>query len=346
MFTLSELYKSIDNLNDDLDSNELDTLLLRYIKWLCYYDDFEKANDLSSRLSPRSIMNAEGIIKNFSSNPVLYKEEYLKATQPQSKRNKSDIIDYTWSLNRLEASNYISSERKDDYYTEIVRLKELREKAKLKKLKIKWKSGRVEKTYFIKFKRELFPVKKTKSNETISPLKKYQKTYDIIYINRNSFLEKWHKEWVKLARKQKKFIEGFIYLWISFNVLYETTTKADWDNNSWNEFLEKEEVRNIWDSIKQSQEFVDFNDYLRFRQVYDITWALVQTSWLFNMKTNTLYQDWDFWDDLKKYIWVIYRIRNNLFHGWKKWDDSDNWLIEKANISFLVFLDNLYWFSD
>lgn len=154
-------------------------------------------------------------------------------------------------------------------------------------------------------------------------------------------IRKWYQIW-----KEKDWVERFIFLWISFNALYEATTIADRDTDSWKEFITKEEVVNIWNTIKNSQEFLDFLRYLKNRQVYDkFGIELHEKGWLYNMQKNIFYSDWNFWNDLGKFIGVIYRIRNNLFHGWKRWDDSDIDLIKEANKSFLVFLEKLYWFD-
>lgn len=154
-------------------------------------------------------------------------------------------------------------------------------------------------------------------------------------------IKSWFAKW-----KRSSWIERFMYLWISFNAIYEGTTIADWNRKAWTEFIEKDEVKKIWEEIKYDPKFTDFLTYLRERKVRNKSWILVQSGWIYNMKNDTLYSDWNYWDNLWKYIWIIYQIRNNLFHWWKSWDDSDSKLIEEANKSFLFFLDKLYWFSE
>lgn len=167
------------------------------------------------------------------------------------------------------------------------------------------------------------------------------RNYSLLLNPNQRIIEFWFTKW-----KESTWFERFIYLWISFNAIYEWSTIADWDRKAWAEFAEKVEVKKIWEDIRSDFRFSDFHQYLSIREVKNKSWMSVQNGWLYNMKGDTLYVDWDFWNDLKKYIWVIYQIRNNLFHGWKIWVDNDTELINKASDSFLVFLDKLYWFSE
>ncbi len=168
--------------------------------------------------------------------------------------------------------------------------------------------------------------------------------FDKFTLNLNPNTEliyKWYQLW-----KEKNWVERFIFLWISFNALYEATTIADRDSSAWKEFIDKQFVKEVWERVKKSIEIEGFLNCLKERAVYDSYWVMVWDWWLYDMQKNTLYKNWDFWNDLQEYIWVIYRIRNNLFHWWKRWDDSDVDLIQKANESFLIFLKELYGFHD
>lgn len=152
------------------------------------------------------------------------------------------------------------------------------------------------------------------------------------------------KHWFELW-EQKYWFEQFMFLWMSFNALYDSTTVAERDTDSWNEFIQKKEVLDVWDSCKDSDEMKVFLDFLKTREVYDKFGMRVNAWWLYNLKNNTLFKEWNYWLSLKKYISTIYRIRNNFFHGWKRWDRSDLELITKASISFSFFLKKLYGFD-
>lgn len=168
--------------------------------------------------------------------------------------------------------------------------------------------------------------------------------FDKFTLNLNPNTEliyKWYQLW-----KEKNWVERFIFLWISFNALYEATTIADRDSSAWKEFIDKQFVKEVWERVKKSIEIEDFWNCLKERAVYDSYWVRVWDRWLYDMQKNILHKNWDFWNDLQEYIGVIYRIRNNLFHWWKRWDDSDVDLIQKANESFLIFLKELYGFHD
>lgn len=138
MLSLKEIYKSIDNLNDTLDSKELDFLLLKYMKWLCYYEDFNKVEELAAKLSPWNISAWEKVIRDFKNDPSSFGEEYLKFAKEQKhpKKINSDSIDYIWSMDRFESSKNANDQRKDDSNKNVLKQKGNRKKMK-KNLRLK-----------------------------------------------------------------------------------------------------------------------------------------------------------------------------------------------------------------
>ena len=118
MLSLKEIYKSIDNLNGTLDSKESDDLLLKYMKWLCYYEDFNKAEELIAKLSPWNISSWENMLRDFKKDPNSFGEEYIKYAEKQSDRqvilsqpnkrtkrkNLSDFEKYEEVINYIESN--------------------------------------------------------------------------------------------------------------------------------------------------------------------------------------------------------------------------------------------------
>lgn len=60
-----------------------------------------------------------------------------------------------------------------------------------------------------------------------------------------------------------------MFSWISFNALYYASTEAISDERSWRKFIEKVEIKIVWESVKDIQEIQDLLEYLRKREVFD-----------------------------------------------------------------------------
>ena len=294
----------------------------------------------------------------------------LKKLKTENQRFNYLKTKWFWSENnqKIKASIVVSSDfrvkesnsglRKDDYYgnktewdthmSKIIKKPKIIWTVNVEEKKIREAQKREERERSIKEnikKQETKSKKISKSPKTKEP-RKAQNFLSSLHNNRlEDIVLKWYHQWKSLKKPALK-IESFMFFWISFNALYYASTEASSDEKSWREFIENEEVKKVWESIKNHQVFRDFLDYLKRREIFDKSWNPVQIGWIYNMKGDTLYWNWDFWDSIEGYIWVIYQIRNNLFHGWKTWDDSDTKLIEAANKSFFIFLEKLYWFSE
>lgn len=151
----------------------------------------------------------------------------------------------------------------------------------------------------------------------------------------------WHEanegiilKWYKKTKEGPEYTEVFIYAWISFNALYYSTTKETSDEKSLEEFSQKPKVLEVWGKLKWDETFFNYIKNRPNEGIMDL-----------KDRDNSIIK-WIDMNDLAQYLKIIYQIRNNLFHGWKKWDDSDKYLIQKANESFLVFLEKLYWFTE
>lgn len=145
MLSLKEIYKSIDNLNGTLDSKESDDLLLKYMKWLCYYEDFNKAEELIAKLSPWNISAWENMLRDFKKDPSSFWEEYLKSAKEQknSKKLNNTSIDYVGSMDKLELSRQANKDLQDAYSNNLKRIRNDRPKKGNSKKKKKFLSKNV-----------------------------------------------------------------------------------------------------------------------------------------------------------------------------------------------------------
>ena len=348
MLSLKEIYKSIDNLNGTLDSKESDDLLLKYMKWLCHYEDFNKAEELIAKLSPWNISSWENMLRDFKKDPNSFGEEYLKSAKEQKnlKKLNNTSIDYMWSIVKLTWSHQANQTIKDDYYNNLNKMKN--DRPKRGTVKIKWKASPKLHGHIGKkdaSKRVLPEDKRTikRQMDGLNLSEKPAPMYNMILsIEDDRIVRKWHIKW----RKKVPVIESFIFLWMSFNAFYDVLSTFEGDRASWIEIIRKQEVQDLWIRINQCSEIQDFLTYLEQRDVHDSSWVSHGKWGLWDSKNNIMFSEWYFSDDLEKYIWVIYRVRNNLLHWWKVWWDSDIELLKIANRSFLFFLDSLYWFHE
>lgn len=343
---LQQLRKWRDNIliQSNIESHEMDDKLIQYIKWFCYFDSFNEAEDLVSKLSPSQIWKWEETIKNYAKDPISFKEDYMRHVEKQANPENinTDDIDYTGSMDKLESSYITNSKLKDDYYK--IKLSEKIFRDQKKKIKIKWKA--IKKNKIPQIDKNIIPENREKKKNIILQRKELSYNFYPFEID-GKFVIEWYKKGRKNFNKKKKVYESFIFLWISFNAFYEEVEKENsWDRNAWEKLCNEEVVISKWNNMKNSIEINQFREFLWKREVLNNDWIRVRVWWLWNCSKDTMFDEWDFWDSPKEFIEVIYRIRNNLFHWWKIPLMNDNDLLLSSSSAFIVFLDNLYWFND
>ncbi len=337
-----ELLENASRIDSWLDPLSKDKSRLVIIQELVTLWDVTTAQRIIQDLYlEKSIQIAESMISWNRGFLNIEDNSYLRVAEKQSKSSKSE--NWNFDLKKEQIIHDINKQRKDEYYESIKWEKILREQKK--KVIIKWKRSDKKKISKIT---DLNIREKKEKKERLPALKRKEASYNFFPFEVDGkIVIEWHKKWRKISPKKKRIYENFIFLWISFNAFYENVTPENsWDRNAWEELCTKKEIVELWGNIKDSIEIKQFKDFLKVRPVFKNDWTQIAVWWLWNCQKDKMFENWDFWDNPKEFIDVIYRIRNNLFHWWKILTINDTELLDPSIKAFIRFLDTLYWFSE